>query len=575
MIKKILSFSYNRKIGSYELKINTQIILILLLSAFLTFYNLPNRGVLSWDEGDYLHAAATVAQGEDIRYLAVGFKFVHNLINSIFFWMFGAYDYIGFASSGVFALLTVYLTYLIGDKLFGKEIGLYSALVLSVTEYFIYFSRSAYAEMHLTFFFVLTLFLYVNGLFKKDKINLVLIGILVSVCYATKNVGALVLPIILISEVIFFISGKQDFKTTLTRSAIIITSAIAILIPFIMAIKMLAPPQLQAVVAYKVTGRAYDVIFRLGQGADFFFYPYALLKLSSVLTVAFFILGTITSVAKRRVGDWIILTWFFFLYLYLSAFPQHRFKIFVIALPAVALLVTRGLDWVFSFTHNSLKNLVYDNNTKKFKLKKEMVIAPILILLVLFSLSNAYNTITISSLGYKHAAEIIKQDGGKNIISTDAGKIRFYALPYKVKDLDVCNDISSLKEAYANGYTHIVLDWRGGRISRSMGWNKTKDFRDKILYKSEPIAVLDNNNLHADELNVLYHNMVKNMKPAETERYRNWLDKEYVETHNITGDRSKYNDRFGFFKVYHYVDDDPCRDKIYVFRISDVLVTFS
>jgi len=170
-IWRILSFSCEVRIKEYKFRVDIWILLILLLSAFLGFYNITNRGIFGWDEGAYLNAGKHILEG-DIRFLASGYKYVHNLIIAIFFAIFGVYDYVGFSASVVFGILTVYLTYLIGDKLFNRRIGLLAALILAVTEYFIYYSRTALADIHLTFFFTLTIFVYINNLFEQRKSNL-------------------------------------------------------------------------------------------------------------------------------------------------------------------------------------------------------------------------------------------------------------------------------------------------------------------------------------------------------------------------------------------------------------------
>jgi hypothetical protein len=551
---KLFSRSFERNLGSFVFKFDFWIFLIILLGILVNFYGLAQRGIWQWDEGDYLTGAKRVLQG-DIRKLGVGFKFVHNLINVIFFALFGARDYVGFASSAVFGLLTIYLVYLIGDKLFGRKTALLAALILTVTEYFIYFSRSAMSDGHLAFFFTLTIFVYIHGLFEKNKFNLLLTGFLAGVCYATKNTGALVIPLIFLLEVIFLAIKKQDWKTTLYRIILISIPSFLIIFSLVLAINLLSKHK--EIAQYKTTARIYDIFFRMGEGADFYYYLYGLFKLSSIFTMGLLLLGLIRALKERKEGDWIISMWFIFLYIFFSAFPQHRFKLFSVALPAVALLSARGLEW----------------------LKKNYIIVPLLVFVVVSSLFNAYNTITGSNLAYKKAAEIIIKDGGKGVVASDVGKIRFYVsdLPLETIGFDKSYDsennvtLESLKRLQSKGYTHIVFDWRAGRIAPELGWNRVKNFRDYAIREVRPLAVLKNNNLYINEFYLLNHNLVKRVKSEKIQEFKYGFN-----TYKRRDEREwLYDDNLRRFAGYYYLSKDPYRNKIYLFRLQDIIELMS
>ncbi len=50
----IFGFNKTYKIGNFELNLNIWIILVLIFSAFITFYNIPNFGMSSWDCSQHL-----------------------------------------------------------------------------------------------------------------------------------------------------------------------------------------------------------------------------------------------------------------------------------------------------------------------------------------------------------------------------------------------------------------------------------------------------------------------------------------------------------------------------------------
>lgn len=66
------------------------------------------------------------------------------------------------------ALCTVFLTYLIGRRLYSFEVGLISAFIMSVALQFVGDSRYASPETPLTFFFTLTMYLFLKGYQDKN-----------------------------------------------------------------------------------------------------------------------------------------------------------------------------------------------------------------------------------------------------------------------------------------------------------------------------------------------------------------------------------------------------------------------
>jgi|GEM_PF-2811324 4-amino-4-deoxy-L-arabinose transferase-like glycosyltransferase len=558
--KSLSRMSFDKKIGIYKFKFNFWIFLILLLCIFVNFYNLTNKGITTFDEGDYLNAARLVLEG-DLRKLGSGFKFVHNLIIVIFFSIFGIHDYVAFASSAFFSLFTVYLIFLIGSMLFDDKTGLLAALTLTVTEYFIYFSRSGLADGHMMFFFTLTIFVYLSGLSRDNLPNLITTGLLAGICYATKNVGALVLVVIILIELLLLLIKKRSLNEALKRIFVIVFFFLLVVVPIVTVVNLFA--RHKDIAKYKTVERIYDIIFRLGQYADFYFYFWFFLKLSSLITVVLFMLGFTKAIVKRTLGDKVILVWFLFLYIFLSLFPQHRMNLFVILLPAVVLFVARGL-------------LLF---------KRKEILTLILALLIFFSLSNAWNTITMTSLGYKKTAEAIIKDNGKGVITTNHGQLRFYlrSLPLKtvgfdeneLKDLGFKLDnvtlISILKKLRRMGYSHLVLDWRGG-VSKSMGWYRVRNFKRDVVTNVEPIAVVKNNNLEVDEMPFLYREwFTETVTQEEIEEFLKWADEDYRRANNITDDMLVYNDKYRRFTGWYFLRDDPCKDKIYIFRLSDVI----
>ena len=79
---------------------------------------------------------------------------------SLLFQLFGVSDAAARAVPAIFGVLTILITYFIGKTLYNKKVGLVSALVLAFLPYHIIITRQALVDVPLSFFFILTLFLW-------------------------------------------------------------------------------------------------------------------------------------------------------------------------------------------------------------------------------------------------------------------------------------------------------------------------------------------------------------------------------------------------------------------------------
>ncbi len=102
-----------------------------------------------------------------------------------------------------------------------------------------------------------------------------------------------------------------------------------------------------------------------------------------------------------------------------------------------------------------------------------------------------------------------------------------------------------------------------------------RNLRDNIMVKSEAMVVVQNNDLYADEFDAFYWNLVRNMEASKVEEYRNWANEDYRKQNNITDDDLVYNDEYLWFYVYNYLENDPYKDYIYLFKLSEVLQDLS
>lgn len=192
---------YTRSLGKYYPDF-----LNLFLLSFLSplyFYKLGNLSLVNWDEAWYGAISRSILERGSIFILwwnggiysdhpPAGFWVI-----SLFQFIFGANEFGTRVGSAVFALIGLFLTYLLGRELFSKTVGFASALALSSTYWYIYRGRSGNLDIFLTVFFVASFYFAVKS--AKNAKFLIPLACSLGLLVLTKSVIPLtILPALLV-----------------------------------------------------------------------------------------------------------------------------------------------------------------------------------------------------------------------------------------------------------------------------------------------------------------------------------------------------------------------------------------
>jgi len=146
---------------------------ILTTFAPLFFYKLGQSSLVSWDEAWYADISRNIAITGDL------FNLVYNgnpftdkppggfWVEALFFKLFGISELTARLPQAIAGLLTLYLVYLLGSKLWNRVVGFASAVSLSSSFWFLWRARSGNLDSILTLFFVLTIYLAISASEKK------------------------------------------------------------------------------------------------------------------------------------------------------------------------------------------------------------------------------------------------------------------------------------------------------------------------------------------------------------------------------------------------------------------------
>lgn len=123
------------------------------------------------------------------------------IIQFIFFKLFGATVLAARLPFALAGLVSVYLTYLIGRKLFDEKVGLLAALTLTVSSYHIWASKVGYLEPMALLFILLTIYLFLLSL---DNHKLfIYFGLSLGFMMLTKYTVIFILPALFIYLLVF------------------------------------------------------------------------------------------------------------------------------------------------------------------------------------------------------------------------------------------------------------------------------------------------------------------------------------------------------------------------------------
>lgn len=169
------------------------LIIILVLALILRLINLDQS--LWWDEAiNVVYAKSTPFWWFVTKY-PVGDFHPPGWFAILWVWghLFSFGEFIIRLPSVIFGLLTIFLTYLVGKKLYSKQVGLMAALFMSLAPLHIYYSQEA--RMYSFVAFAVTLSSYfLLRLIKKEKFSLFGYGLSLILVLYSDYVAYLVLP---------------------------------------------------------------------------------------------------------------------------------------------------------------------------------------------------------------------------------------------------------------------------------------------------------------------------------------------------------------------------------------------
>lgn len=292
----------------------------------------------------------------------------------------------------LFGLLSIVLIYYLARELYGEKAALWASLLVAISAWHILASTSiSFDGPFLTFYYLLTIFLYVKYIKYNKMIYLYLTGVAFGLAMLTKLNAILILPILIIYYIYL---KRKTLRKNYRKIFLRIIKDFAIIGGISVAVFSIFP-----ILAY-FTDISYFYVTLQHHTQSFTKTPLNIL-LSSIQYMLFIFwagplfLGLyLLSLFKYEHEDSLIHIWVFVIFLFFTFGVKGNFKplerYFLVILPTFCIMGGKYLSKFFSLYYSKFKN-------KRIEIKRDIIkfSAFFLLFLVILFIFNFYNTRTI------------------------------------------------------------------------------------------------------------------------------------------------------------------------------------
>ncbi len=214
-IKSIFNYSFN-------------IYFILLLCFVVRLYS-ANTIWMNPDEGTWLYDASLVLKGytpfadyasRDPLYLLLLLPFIEFFGNTLL---------AGRLLSVIFEVGSTFMIFLIGKKLYNKNIGLLASLIYTISPIFIFWNSILKTEPIQQLFVLLAMYFLINGIKIDNRRQLFLNGIFLGLAILVRKSAV----VFLITELFFIYCNSKNLTKTVKKMFVIGSGALFSLLPFL------------------------------------------------------------------------------------------------------------------------------------------------------------------------------------------------------------------------------------------------------------------------------------------------------------------------------------------------------
>lgn len=494
---------------------------VVLVGAGLRFTGIRSQGPRLWDGGNYilegrwmLTVAQTFAEsarvkvGENLarddswhreeqadlfRYRVRGKppifgRLTHNLIIAGTMAVLGDHFWAGAAANAFIGVLTIIALFLVGRAMYGSRTGLTAAFVLALSGFHVLYSRGVLAEVDSMFFALLALYFYYRSRVKIPEPatwHVAAAGLMLGIAYTTHNRIILLFPLFWAYEFHLWLRREGAGFGTLVKRFVVLN--LAILFPMILwevpyyaafSLSRHLDVVLHIPSYFEQTVKALGIAARHGYGyqygeiSGFLTYPFLSWHLNGPVITLLPLAGIYLALRERSLADFLVGTWFAFLYGYFSLTAADT-RYFIILLPAIALFAARPLaSPAFAWTKS-----------------RAALVAVIAVAVAVSGLLASVELIGLKD-GYREAAAWIEGQGDPRHLSTHQPLTQVYTSVDAVERNP--EDEAELEALFRRGYRYLLVDAFRYHMAYSLWLPKPALLLDHIQATLEPVHSVPN-----------------------------------------------------------------------------------
>jgi 4-amino-4-deoxy-L-arabinose transferase-like glycosyltransferase len=237
-----------------------------------------------------------------------------------------------------FSLLSVWVLFEFAKRMYGSRVALLSAIFFGVMPGFVWVSRMGYIETMLEFFFLASLFFFLNWLRTDDRKNLIASGLALGLGFLVKYQ---ILAAGLVMVVILFVSGRKYLKPRLKQFSIIILIVAVIGLSWFALSYVLAPDTLSRWIYAISAGDQYRSIYSVRFPVPVYYLfemvsPYPDVHPISPLLYVLGFAGIIFLAWRRKPEDKFMIIWLAVVYVVFTLVGNRQWRYVMPLFPVLA-----------------------------------------------------------------------------------------------------------------------------------------------------------------------------------------------------------------------------------------------
>lgn len=334
-----LSLSSMRRRGFSKWRL--LLLLFIGVYAVLLLLDLANTP-LQWDETNNLNGGLLLLRGHYERYVESNMFYppFADLVVAGYFNVAGVSVFSGRLVGLTFALLSVWVTFELANKLYGAKTALIASIILGTMPGFVWLARLTMLETMLVFFFSASMLLFLVWLRKNENKYLVLCGVTLGLGFLTKYQTIIALIAMVTS---IFLLCRGYLKEKLSRFPLLILTGIVVIAPWvIISYQAYSAGMLNQWLYALQVGNPQKAMYSMRFPSPIFYliemvWPYGAFHPISFLVYGLGLLGVVLLLLRRKPEDKYLLVFFFVIYVFFSSIGNKEWRYVVPLFPIIAI----------------------------------------------------------------------------------------------------------------------------------------------------------------------------------------------------------------------------------------------